>query len=189
MPRYPIPIAVLSLVCLVSTGLINGCASPKGNASEIPVTPKESTVALSGKPQTNARNRFDPRKVKRGDRILGLEVVSVEVNPMPNNHFYGKTRFRGEVTLSGTYNPGQPGDEIGIPCFYVDEASSRKLPRFVGDERTVWFCFNNPDKAKQVLGGIGTKPKKATIVIKDYETVYYPSDVFDTATLVRLVRQ
>jgi hypothetical protein len=88
MPRYPIPIAVLSLVCLVSTGLINGCASLKGNASEISVTPKESTVALSGKPQTNPRNRFDPRKVKRGDRILGLEVVSVEVNPMPNNQFY-----------------------------------------------------------------------------------------------------
>lgn len=190
MPRYPIPSAVLALLCVVSTGFINGCASLQGNTSESPVTPKESTTASPDKPQTQAtNNRFDPSKIKPGDRILGLEVVSVEVNSMPNNRFYGKTRFRGEVTLSGTYDAGEPGDEIGVPCFYVDKDSELKLPRFVEDERTVWFCFNNHQKAKKVLGGVGTKPKKATIVIKNYETAYYPSDVFDTATLVRVVRQ
>lgn len=181
---------VLLLLGLVGTSLINGCAAPTNITSEASaVTPQASTIASPGKPRTNTTtNRFDPRKVKRGDRILGFEVVSVEVSSMPNNRFYGKTRFRGEVTLSGTYDAGQPGDEIGLPCFYVDETSARKLPRFINDERTVWFCFNNPDKAKQVLGGVGTQRKKATIVIKDYETVYYPSDVFDTATLVRVVR-
>ncbi|MEQ9233274.1 hypothetical protein [Coleofasciculus sp. E2-BRE-01] len=39
------------------------------------------------------------------------------------------------------------------------------------------------------MGGEDTQPKKAIIAINDYETVYYPSDAFDTATLVRVITQ
>lgn len=184
MSRFPNAIAVFSLLCLVSTGFISGCALLQGNASESSVTPEASTPASPEEPQTNTPdNRFDPRKIEPGDQLLGLEVVSVEANSVPNYGVTGKARFRGEVTVSGTYK----SQEEGTPCFYVDEASASKLPRFQGDERIVWFCFNNPEEAKKAIGSVGTEGKKAAIVINDYETVYYPSDVYDTATLVRVV--
>lgn len=189
MSRYPL--AVFSILSLVCTGLVSAFALVRGNASEPPITSAGLTAQLSVESQANgAENRFDPTKLKPGDRFLGLEVVSVEANSLPNYGFIGKARFRGEVTVSGTFDAGsQPDDELGVPCFYVDEASSQQLPRFLGDERTVWFCFNNPEEAKQALGGVRTEGKKVTIVINDYETVYYPSDVYDTATLVRVIRQ
>ncbi|HBB33244.1 MAG TPA: hypothetical protein DDZ80_25860 [Cyanobacteria bacterium UBA8803] len=179
---------VISILCLVSTSLVSGCVATDGKVSESPTTPSPSTpTSPTLPPADTANNSFDPRTAKEGDRILGLEVVSVDVKDSlsPESAPIGRVGFRGEVTVRGTYRT-----EIdNQPCFFVDEASASKLPRFIRDDRNTWFCFNNAEEAKKILGGLNAESKNVTIAINDYQIVYEHSDVFNTTTLVRLVNQ
>lgn len=179
MRQYPTAIALILLISLGSTAAF----AVKKNLSPQPT--KDLSLELKA-----VDNHFDPRQLQPGDEFMGLKVVSVQTNSLPNYGVIGRVKFRGQIALTGTYEPNHqlPGD-TEIPCFVVDEAAAKQLPRFQGDDRQVWFCFNNPETAKQQLGGQETQPKKAIIAIDDYETVYYPSDVFDTATLVRVITQ
>jgi hypothetical protein len=130
---------------------------------------------------------FDPAKIRVGDRVSGLEVVATNIQAALSGGFTGSVRFRGEFKLSGRYVPNldQEGHE-SVPCFFVDAASSPKLPRFPDDERISWFCFNNPARAKQVLGN--RERSNVTIVINNYETVFVPSDGVNQATFVRVIK-
>ncbi|MEQ9670607.1 hypothetical protein [Coleofasciculus sp. G2-EDA-02] len=179
MRQHPTAIALISLLCLLSTALFAAKTNPS------PTSTKDLSFDLKA-----VDNRFDPRKLEPGNKFMGLEVVSVQADSLPNYGVIGRVKFRGQIAVTGTYEPNHqlPGN-TEIPCFVVDEAAAIQLPRFQGDDRQVWFCFNNPEAAKQQLGGEDTQPKKAIIVIDDYETVYYPSDVFDTATLVGVITQ
>jgi len=172
-------IALISLLCLGSTAALAAKTNPS------PTPTKDLSFELKA-----VDNHFDPRQLQPGEEFMGLEVVSVQTDSLPEYGVIGRVQFRGQIALTGTYEPNhQLSGNTKIPCFVVDEAAAKQLPRFRGDDRQVWFCFNNPEVAKQQLGGQDTQPKKAIIAIDDYETVYYPSDVFDTATLVRVITQ
>ena len=133
-------------------------------------------------------NIFDPLEIQQKQEFLGLDVVKVDLRPFDDNRWVGEVTFDGEVTISGTYKPNTLIGESqpGSPCFYVDERTENKLPRLKGDERLMWFCFNN---SQAVLDALGTVEKQVEIVIDDYKTIYIPSDVTNTATFVRGVSQ
>ncbi|MGB3189462.1 MAG: hypothetical protein WBB43_08550, partial [Limnoraphis sp.] len=85
-------------------------------------------------------------------------MVKVDLHPFDQNHWVGEVTFSDEVTVSGTYNPNTliAGSQLGIPCFYVDKRTENQLPRLKGDERFMWFCFNN---SQAVLDALGTVEK------------------------------
>lgn len=179
MRQHPTAIALISLISLGSTAALAAKTNPS------PTPTKDLSFELKA-----VDNHFDPRQLEPGEEFMGLEVVSVQADSLPNYGVTGRVQFQGQIAVSGTYEPNhQLAGNTEKPCFVVDEAAAKQLPRFLGDDRQVWFCFNNPEVAKQQLGGEDSQPKKAVIVINDYETVYYPSDAFDTATLVRVITQ
>ncbi|NES98589.1 MAG: hypothetical protein F6K32_26120 [Desertifilum sp. SIO1I2] len=159
----------LFVVGLNSALLIGGC-----------VASSESST-----PQSHV---FNPSQVETGDRILGLEVTSVDVSPYLEG-YTGTAKFKGEVTLSGKFvaNDSHFEGATGVPCFYVDETSATQLPRFVGDERISWFCFDNPEVAKTAFSENNLVQENAKIVIDNYQIVYAPSDVVNQATFKRIV--
>lgn len=127
-----------------------------------------------------------PLEIQQKQQFLGLDVVKVDLHPFDENRWVGEVTFDGEVTVTGTYKPNTLIGESqqGSPCFYVDKRTENQLPRLKGDERFMWFCFNN---SQAVLDALGTVEKDVKIVIDEYKTIYIPSDVTNTATFVRSV--
>ena len=151
-----------------------------------------------GEPPIPAYAMFNPDTVAAGDSILGLRVASTDFRrAFEDSVWVGGAAFEGEISVSGLYAAhfDCEGDPLAcIPCFYADSTSSLRLPRMVGDERYVWFCFNNPSEVEQALGeplpggrdGFGrlTGGRPANIVIENYRYIVEYSDVFNSADFV-----
>ena len=99
---------------------------------------------------------------------------------MPNRpgKWVGSVEFEGSVTLSGTYRPHYDYPEPDLQCFFLNEASASKLPRFPEDERVSWFCFSNLDEARRLLRP-SPDTGAATLVIEAFRYAYSFSDVFN----------
>lgn len=107
--------------------------------------------------------------------------------------------YRGSVIVSGEYKAFSPTAVFvgGQLCFYADEETGYLIPRENGDERNPWFCFNNPEKAKKMLGidsgKIFSDEKvayvygKATVKISNYVVDKKESEVWDTADLDEVI--
>ncbi len=164
---------IFALVCLGTVAIATGC---NAITDETPSAPPPST----------SDNVFDPAQVQPGDRVLNLEVVSVDVAQLESQERYvGTVVFEGETTLSGTYSAFTPADtNESFPCFNVDEDSAAQLPRFPEDERNSWFCFDNAEAVQQALGEPANQ--QVTIVIDSFEYAYIPSDVTNMATFIRV---
>ena len=65
--------------------------------------------------------------------------------------------------------------------------SAARLPRWLGDERRPWFCFENRDAAARALGP-PSEGVQATIVIERFTIHRGGSDEVNSASFVRLVR-
>ena len=145
------------------------------------------SVAALDNDRPAAPTQFDPRQIQSGSTIGGLKVAAVDVQPAPiATGVSGSVRFAGEVQLVGSYRPHFDYPEVREPCFWVNADSWSKLPRAAGDQRVIWFCFENRDEAVRQLGPLGTQAY-ATIVIDNYTTNLTGSDAWDTARLVRVV--
>lgn len=132
-----------------------------------------------------APNVFDPKAIEPGQEFLGLTVVTAEAAPAADRPVYvGRVLFRGEITVSGTFRP-HPEDGPQVPCFTVDAATAKALPRFPADERVPWFCFRNTFQASQAMREAAGSPR--TLVIRGFETVYRSTDAVDEAEFVQLV--
>lgn len=189
MPNSSMRLIQLLFVVL-SVGIASGCA-PAANTPTPTVPISAETPLPAGTPPVNqppvtSNNVFDPSQVKPGDRVAGLEVVSVDVQPFQNRGYVGTVQFRGELTLSGTYKIDPSADATSSkPCFFVNPASASQLPRFTNDERIAWFCFTNPDEAQKLLGQPTAADQPAVVVVDNYTLIYQPTDAVNTARLVR----
>lgn len=164
------------LLCLALVLLAGACRPAERDFGEPPPAPEAS-------------NRFDPASIQPGDQVLGLTVTRQELSHAPamgDSVYVGSVEFSGELTLSSSYRAHPDYPEVQALCFDVDETSAARVPRMRGDERRVWFYFDNQEEAIRALGSPGTEGR-ATIVIDDYRTVRQFTDVFDTARLVRVV--
>jgi len=184
----------VSLACL---GLVAGCAgkgSSSGENAPPPAEQHESSApeeagAQSPPPAEQGGNWFGPEDTRVGDTVAGLKVVRLEhtVWDPSSGGFSATVAFSGEVTVSGTYVHYPPEHDFfgGQICFdQVDAATAARLPRLRGDQRRLLFCFENAKEARQALApaGIG----EATVVIDGYTINFRPTDVWNTARLVRV---
>ena len=123
-----------------------------------------------------------------GDSLLGLRVARAEVAPESGDSsgWYGSVDFEGEVELRGSYRPHPEYPELRELCFYPDEESASRLPRFPNDVRTSWLCFSNQAEAQRELGAL-PEAGTATILIDDFHYLFQPSDVYNAARLVSVL--
>ncbi len=88
-------------------------------------------------------NVIDPRQVKAGDRIMGLEVINAQLRwAEPVKQYVGRVQFQGETTVSGVFDR--------YPCLTLDDTSRQRLPRLSYDSRTV-LCFSNSEEIQQQI--------------------------------------
>jgi hypothetical protein len=131
---------------------------------------------------------LDPAQVATGDRLGDLEVRALRAEPSEAEPggWVGTARLVGEVTVSGAYGEHPAHPQLEVLCFFPDEVSALRLPRFPNDQRHSWFCFDNGEQAFVALQrppGRGT----ATVVIDELRYVYSYSVAHNSARLVRVV--
>jgi hypothetical protein len=142
----------------------------------------------------SAANTFDPGAVEPGDTVLGLVVVSKDVERAAavDSAWVGEVVFEGDLVLQGVYQPHYDWPEVTAACFHVtDPASMARIPRFEPDSWTspdakTWFCFSNPEVALELLGP-PEEPREMVIALGRYRISRHFSDVFDTAELAELL--
>lgn len=117
----------------------------------------------------------------------------------------GRINFEGTITVSGKYQEISPANFLGgWLCFYPDEKTGMLIPRGLTDQengidnRTPWFCFENQEESKQLLGigdetaifnneSINCIEGTATIEISNYTVVQSQKEAWDTATLDKVL--
>lgn len=144
-------------------------------------------LLTSSEPSTNV---FYPEKAKIGDVYAGMVLTSLDYNLESNDV---TAQFRGEVTITGTYEliPDENEFFSGI-SFEVDPSSINDLPVLATDERTVkWFIFESEEynslikqfgNPKQGING------KATVIISNYRINHQHKEISDTAELVKIIK-
>ena len=141
-----------------------------------------------------ASNYFDAGTLQVGDTVLGLRVVSKEVNRVFEDSVWaGDVKFEGEVEVSGVYQPHFDYPEPNALCFHLDSISALRIPEFAPDKWSSangkpWFCFNNPDQARALLGPPDSV-RFARIVIDRYHQTRHFTDAVDGAELIRVLER
>jgi hypothetical protein len=132
---------------------------------------------------------FEPASLRVGDIIGGVTVDSVEAQQTPaDSSFVGVARFRGELTITGmTLRHFESDLRNTASCFEADSSSAARLPRWRGDTRRSWFCFENQPEALAALGA-PSDSSRATIVIDRFTINRGLSDQVNSARFVRVVR-
>lgn len=129
--------------------------------------------------------------VKKNDKIASMFIAAISpyksYKPIDAENYI--VEFKGEVEISGTYT--YYDDEYdplkNEVCFNdLAEASKEKMPQFKGDDKDIWFCFENKEFARD-----GFKPKGssglATVVINKYTILNYGTEVWNTAKLIKIL--
>jgi hypothetical protein len=154
-------------------------------ANSPPATAPVSPAATS--PDAGALRpgiRFHPDTMTPGSPVGELVLDSVWRRDPPAGRDADTGFFTGMITVSGSTVPHPDADaaEISV-CFRPDTSSASRMPRWAGDERHIWFCFDNSQEAARSLAGPGEQVE-ATVVISDYRIHYGASDEVNTARLV-----
>ena len=127
---------------------------------------------------------FDPATLKRGARVGTLVADSIGTTLVERESTYvGSVRFLGEIELSGRTIKHFDADSRAI-CFEADSASAMRLPRWKGDTRRPWFCFDDIAGAEELLGPPGLE-RPARVTIADFTIHRSLSDAVNSARLVR----
>jgi hypothetical protein len=135
--------------------------------------------------EPRADNSFDPATIRAGDTIVGLVVQNIERQRTPLGEWVGSVRFTGMLTLSGHTFSHPDGADYPYPCFETDSASARRLPRWEGDQRRSWFCFENAQAARARLGTSPGRP--ATIRVDSFTVHRNLSDAVNSARLIDVI--
>ncbi|HZG43927.1 MAG TPA: hypothetical protein VEY93_13250, partial [Longimicrobium sp.] len=104
-------------------------------------TPPDTAAPLAQRPR--AKVVFDPGNVQVGDTVAGMVLQSKDIaRSMPDGEWVGSVRFTGQTTVSGITRPHPDDPDSPALCFELDRESTVRLPRFSGDQRIGWFCFD-----------------------------------------------
>lgn len=148
-------------------------------ANETLAQPNESELKPEQQEEPpEVENSFSLDNVEAGDRVGSMTLVEKDLQ---------SALFNGHTEVTGSYRV-DIGDELlgSIWCIEELSADSLKLiPKESSDERGVWFCFNNNQKASALLGD--ESKDSVTVVIDDYFIDLKQSSVYNTATLVEVL--
>ena len=166
-----------------------------GPAAPAPEVSDPPSVTVAEAPSASAENVFDAGTLEIGDTVVGLSVVSKDVERVfEDSVWVGEVEFAGDLVVQGVYQPHPDWPSVTAACFHVnDPASAARVPRFLIDERTTqtmktWFCFSDPAIAVEMLGS-PEQPRELVIAVDHYRVSRHFSDVFDTAELMELIDQ
>ncbi len=185
---------ILAIILFVTSTFIGLYIGYKyGQTTVIPSTCPTVVIPQPTKQLTIAQNIFNFKDIKNGDKFGDLTVKSIEPfdssSPLSDKNY--SIAFSGPITITGKYFQLGPnemfGDRVGVCFSDVDYNSIEIIPREANDTGSPWFCFTNSAFADKELGTTGSGI--ATITIDDYTHIYYPSEVWDTATLVKVVKK
>lgn len=156
--------------------------------TEMDATVEDNRTESEGGEGVAVTRQFDPSAVAVGDSVLGLRIVSMDVQPslVDTAGWTGFVRFDGRITLSGTYRPHFDYPELSEVCFFPDDISAKRLPVFPNDRRYAWLCFTNQPQAREELGSPPAEGR-ATVRVDEYHYHYAHSDVYNTAALVDVI--
>ncbi len=129
---------------------------------------------------------FDPSATHRGDMVVALTVDTIAARRATTGEYVGMARFDGTVRLTGRTFAHPDGGDYPFPCFEPDSATASRLPRWAGDTRRPWFCFENRDDAK-VRFGSDSAGIRAEIRIDRFTIHRSLSDAVNSARLVEIV--
>jgi hypothetical protein len=173
-------LAALLAACAPSDGETGAARDPAGVAAPASASPAPAAPARPG-------IRFDPATLRPGGRVGALVADSVAARWAPAGEAWvGAARFRGELTLAGR-TVAHPEPDARVVCFEADSASAAQLPRWAGDERRPWFCFEPTPEAARALGPPGTE-RAATVVVDRFTIERGLTDQVNSARLVRVAR-
>ena len=151
-----------------------------------------SSAAIDVLPHGSPRPgiRFDPSTVRPGSRVGALVLDSIDARQaVGDSTWVGIAKFSGEIELRGwTLRHPDPDLYPVLTCFEADSASATQLPRWSGDERRSWFCFENRSDATRALGP-PSEGERATITVDRFTIHRGLSDQVNSARLLRLVRR
>lgn len=167
-------------ILLFALAACDGRGQPENVAADSaePIAPTRQTRGIE----------FNAATLKSGDRVGELVADSVSAQQAAVDSTYvGTARFRNKITLGGhtVRHPDADLSRTAI-CFEVDSASATRLPRWSGDERRPWFCFENRAEAARSLGS-ASEGAGATIVIDRFTIHRGMSDQVNSARLVRVI--
>jgi len=134
---------------------------------------------------TSSPNVFDPAAAQRGDSVAGLVLEELRREGTPDGEWVGSARFSGAVSLGGHTFAHPDGADYPFPCFEVDSVAARRLPRWKGDERRPWFCFENSTEARALFGGTAAG-RPFSIRIDRFTIHRNLTDAVNSARLLRL---
>lgn len=162
------------------------CASILG-CGDSPRSETEVVRILTG--NRVAGIQFEPMTVRPGERIGAMTLDSIEVRVAFDSTRVGTARFSGQAELSGwtLRHPEADLRDVDL-CFEADSTSAARLPRWRGDERRAWFCFENQTEAKQMLGP-PSDSTPATVIIDRFNLRRGLTDEVNSARLVRVPSQ
>jgi hypothetical protein len=136
---------------------------------------------------------FDPATIEPGDTVLGLTVVSADLDrALEDSVWVGEVVFEGDLVVHGIYQRHPDWPQVELPCVEVVQPPSvARIPRFPADAYTgpdprTWFCLENAQVALDLLGQ--PEPAREVVIALDrYAVRRNLSDVFDTAELAELI--
>ncbi len=136
-------------------------------------------------------NIFNAYDVSVGDFIEGQEITSIEIKEYDDGTYMGAfIDFKGQMEISGKYEFIMDDVMFAEHIFFiVNEPDHSKMPILDNDTRTPSFMIYNLDKTNEMLdisGNINIQGE-ATIVIKNYSIACLPADVFNMATVVKVI--
>ncbi len=128
--------------------------------------------------------RFDAGTIRPGARVGELVLDSIAARRATiDSVFVGVAHFRGEIELTGA-TIQHPDPDARPLCFEADSASAARLPRWEGDERRAWFCFENQAGAIRAIGP--SSDGVAAAIVIDRLTIHRGfSDQVNSARLIR----
>ena len=181
-------LALVASAALLALALA-ACSEQRQSSRRDDSVPPRSVDGASPRP-SRPGVRFDPSALRPGEAVGELVVDSMSARrTIVDSTFVGVARFRGRMELSGwTLRHFEADLRDAASCFEADSASAARLPRWSGDERRPWFCFENHADAARALGP-PSEGVRATIVIERFTIHRGISDEVNSARFVRLVRR
>lgn len=161
-------------------------------------TSKTSAATKTNNLETLSPVTLDPLSAKIGDKFGGMTLATLSSIPADQGNPLGNTTatFSGSVTVKVKYTytaPGEPSMFGEFIQFEVEDKDSLlKIPVLKNDTRMVWFAPTpNTEIARlKPLLGLGTTGStgSATLTINNYRIVYAPTEVFNTASIINVVK-
>ena len=164
--------------------LVAACSAPQADGEASSDTIVSDAPAPEAAPRPGIR--FDPDSIRVGARVGSLVLDSIAVrHAIVDSVAVGTARFAGAIELTGA-TMRHPDPDASFACFEADDASASRLPRWRGDERRAWFCFENGAEAARALGP-PSDGVAATIEIDRFTIHRGLTDEVNGARFVRLV--